>query len=166
MNPISQSEIPKDSNLDIYIKKVDYKDCYSFTIPNNNNTIQELYISIFSSSPKWVDNMMGLRNRIVRVFGLKTEMKRNEKSNFQVGEKVGIFNIFDIQENEIIAGEDDKHLNFRVSVYRKIESNTNVYIATAVHYNNRFGRFYMTIVKPFHRIVVKSLLKKAYKKLS
>ena len=39
---------------------------------------------------------MRFRNSIVRVFGLKTEMKETPNSDFKVGDKVGIFSIYEI----------------------------------------------------------------------
>lgn len=165
MSKVTKTCVPKNSVINEFITKVDYEDCFSFTISNNKKTIRELYIAIFSSTPKWVENMMKIRNKIVKIFGLKTEMKRNENPNFQVGEKVGIFEIYDIQENEIIAGDDDKHLNFRVSIHRQIQEKTAVNISTLVQYNNWFGKLYFFIVKPFHKMVVKSLIKKASKKI-
>ncbi len=41
-----------------------------------------------------------------------------KRSEFQVGQRVGIFTIQSIEPNELIAGEDDKHLDFRVSVFK------------------------------------------------
>ena len=162
---ITATDLPSNSVITDFITKKDFEDCYSFTISNNTKTNQELYIDIFSSAPKWVDSMMTIRNKIVSLFGLKTEMSRNVNTDFQVGEKVGIFNIMEIQENEIIAGEDDKHLDFRVSILRKIDKETTVYVSTLVHYNNWFGKAYFFIIKPFHKAIVKSLARKASKKL-
>ena len=165
MSVINKSSIPENSIIPEFISDIDYEDCYSFSISNNTMSIQELYVAIFSSAPKWVEGLMRFRNWLVKFFGLKTEMKKAPDAEFQVGDKVGIFTIFNILENEIIAGEDDRHLNFRVSILREITETTQISVATLVHYNNRFGRFYMSIVKPFHRLVVKSLIKKAIKKL-
>jgi hypothetical protein len=92
-------------------------------------------------------------------------MNRNENTNFEVGDKIGIFKIYAIQEDEIIAGEDDKHLDFRVSIHRIIKKETTVSISTLVQYNNWFGKLYFFVVKPFHKIVVKSLIRKAAKKI-
>ena len=145
------------------LNKIDYKDEFSVNIENNNLSIQEVYIKLFSSAPKGVEFLMKLRNKIVGVFGLKTEMKRNKNPNFKVGDKVGIFKIYGISENEIIAGEDDKHLDFRVSVLRKVLDETTITVLTTVQYNNWFGKLYFIIVKPFHKIVVKSMIKNASK---
>ena len=162
---ILKSDIPSDSSLHNHIDNIDFEDCFSFDISNNSMWINDLYVAIFSSAPKWVEALMRFRNRIVRVFGLKTEMKETPNSDFKVGDKVGIFSIYEILNNEIIAGEDDKHLNFRVSIHREIKEKTTVSVSTAVLYNNNFGKVYMTIVKPFHKLVVKSLMKKACRKL-
>ncbi len=165
MSKLSKTSLPKESIINKNIKRNDYEDCYSFTVPNNNKSIREIYISLFSSAPKWVEGMMKLRNKIVRLFGLKNEMNRNENTNFEVGDKIGIFKIYAIQEDEIIAGEDDKHLDFRVSIHRIIEKETTICISTLVQYNNWFGKLYFFVVKPFHKIVVKSLIRKAAKKI-
>lgn len=149
----------------IHLNKIDYKDEFSINIENNNLSIQEVYIKLFSSAPKGVEFLMKLRNKIVGVFGLKTEMKRNENPNFKVGDKIGIFKIYEISENEIIAGEDDKHLDFRVSVLREVLDKTTITVLTSVQYNNWFGKLYFVFVKPFHKVVVKSLIKSASKRL-
>ena len=58
--------------------------------------------------------------------------------------------------------ENDKHLNFRTSVLidRK-EPLSHIYLTTIVKFNNIWGRLYFIPVKPFHRIIIKTLLKKA-----
>lgn len=73
------------------------------------------------------------------------------------------FQIFSIQENEIILGADDKHLNFRVSIYDSDEKQFNIKVTTLVQYNNRFGKIYMAIIKPLHLPIIKSMIKQAYK---
>ena len=64
MSKLSKTSLPKESIINNFIKRNDYEDCYSFTVPNNNKSIREIYISLFSSAPKWVEGMMKLRNKI------------------------------------------------------------------------------------------------------
>jgi hypothetical protein len=156
---ISKNILPKNSILSKEAYKANYQDAYSFNVKNDQIDIRKLYLSIFSTTPKWVDFLMSLRNNIVRYFGLKTETKLNEKTTFEVGDKIGIFKIYNIIENEIIAGEDDKHLDFRVSVYKT--SNSTVIVSTLVMYHNLFGRIYFFVIAPFHKLIVKSILKKS-----
>lgn len=87
---------------------------------------------------------MSFRNKIMSLFGFKTEIKySNNIKDIQVGNKVGFFTIYYIDEHEIIAGEKD----------------TDLTVTTLVQYNNFFGKVYMTFVKPFHKMVVKNMLK-------
>ncbi|MEE9437392.1 MAG: DUF2867 domain-containing protein [Saprospiraceae bacterium] len=161
---VSKSKLPKKSILSIAGYKSDYNDSYSFHVENNQITIRDLYLSIFAKAPKWVNFLMSLRNRIVGIFGIKTESKPFVKTTFEVGDKVGIFKIYNIQEHEIIAGEDDKHLSFRVSVYKS--PNATILVSTLVKYHNVFGRIYFFIVAPFHKLIVKNILKKSAKEIN
>ena len=105
---------------------------------------------------------MRLRDVLVRGFGLKTAaaLRKSEAG------RIGIFKVYTSHEHEIILGEDDKHLDFRVSVLQRDRSAERegtpcVVVSTVVHCNNRLGRIYIRVIKPFHRCVVKALLHEA-----
>lgn len=157
---INKVNIPEESVVYAYISDVDYSDAYSMKLGDDAMSAEEIYIHLFSHIPDWVMNMMVLRNKIVALFGLKTEGKMSDVKPLKVGEKSGIFMIYDIEKEEVIAGEDNVHLDFRVSVIRQDDE---VVISTLVDYNNLFGRVYMTIITPFHKMVVKAMMKNAVK---
>ncbi len=90
-------------------------------------------------------------------------MPGNYHEKFEVDGYIGFFKIFSISETEIILGANDKHLDFRAIITKDKALVYNIKVITLVSYNNTFGKIYMTIIKPFHRIVVKSLVKNAYK---
>ncbi|MCF6269197.1 MAG: DUF2867 domain-containing protein [Melioribacteraceae bacterium] len=146
----------------VVLSNIDYKDAYKAVLSDTNSSIEDIYIGIFAHSPKWINSLLALRNKIVGVFGLDNNKGATKitKENVRVGSKVGLFKIYEITENEIIAGEDDDHLNFRVSV---LKQNNEVTVTTVVQYNNIFGKIYMIAVLPFHKIIVKSILKNAVK---
>jgi len=106
---------------------------------------------------------MSLRNSIVKVFGLKTgNSKQIEKASYYpVGSRAMLFTVVNRNDNEIVMGENDKHLNFRTSVLldRKADDTTDIYLTTLVHYNNLLGKTYFFFVKPFHRMLLKSQMK-------
>ncbi len=156
------AQLPKNSICKKYIDTIDFKDGYKVIVSKADASIENIYINVFAHSPKWMATLLAIRNKIVGVFGLDTYKEPNEiaKKNLRVGKKTGIFKIYAILENEIIAGEDDKHLHFRVSV---LKQNNELFISTLVHYNNWFGKVYFFIVKPFHKAVVKAILKNAVK---
>ncbi len=159
---ITTTQLPTESKCSNYITNIDFQDAYAVALSDAGISIQNIYLNIFAHSPNWVNGLLRLRNNIVGLFGLDTYKNSSEIStnNLKVGSKTGIFKIYAISDNEIIAGEDDKHLDFRVSV---VKQNKKVIISTLVHYNNNFGRAYMTLIMPFHKMVVKAMLKNALK---
>jgi hypothetical protein len=61
-------------------------------------------------------------------------------------------------------GFDDKHLNFRLSaMLSKAEDQAAASLVTVVHFNNVWGRLYFVPVRPFHCLIVRSLMKRLMK---
>ncbi len=161
MYKVYKTDIPKNSSYLSYISDVDYSDAYKVRLKKLDLSIEEIYINVFLNVPNWIMQLMKIRNIIVSLFGLKTDTTLNKKKVLKVGEKFGIFKIYSIQKDEIIVGEDDRHLNFRVSILKQDEE---LIISTFVHYNNLFGKVYMTLITPFHKLIVKAMMKSAIKK--
>ncbi len=172
---IIKTELPETSVLSKEMKFYDYADSFQGNVNASGNiTTAEIAKAFFSSSPQWAKKMFALRNMIVKIFGLKTGVnheKMQVSDDFipEVGEQFGIFRIFDRTSNEIILGEDDKHLDFRVSLLcDKLQNETEVNsltISTTVKYHNWLGVLYFLPVRPFHRLIVPVMLKKMIKKL-
>jgi hypothetical protein len=174
---IIKSTLPDDSLLNLPGKKYDYADCFRGSIIDKQNKLNSTDIgnAFFSSAPEWVDKLFGLRNSIVGLFGLKNSQNRiarqkiKDISKFEKGDQIGFFKLFDKTNKEIILGEDDKHLNFRVSLFmdegkdNRIEK--HITISTLVIFNNWFGRIYFLPVKSFHKLIVPAMLKAMIKQL-
>lgn len=156
---IKFNKVPDNSIILNDFGKVDYCDSYQI-VKNTNDSIDSITNDLFKV-PKWVDYLLKIRDSAVRIFGLKTgDKKDNEAAYYPIGSKAVYFTVIDRNENEIVMAEDDKHLNFRTSVLidRK-EIPSHIYLTTIVKFNNIWGRLYFLPVKPFHRIIIKSLLK-------
>ena len=153
---ILKTTMPKESDYQNFIESIDYSDTFKMTLNNNEVSVESIYIDMFSSMPKWINTLMTIRNKIVGVFGLKVESLTPKVRTLRIGERVGMFNIYAVSPNEVIAGEDDKHLNFRVSILKVDEE---VMVSTFVKYNNLFGKVYMSLIMPFHKIIVKAMMK-------
>ncbi|MDH7447779.1 DUF2867 domain-containing protein [Aquimarina sp. 2201CG14-23] len=171
---VQKVEIPSVSLL--AETKVDYVDSFKSEYTDKEGDVDILSISraFFSTSPEWIEKLFALRNKIVSIFGLKTGDKVKSRmqliDNFkgEVGERLGIFKVFDKTENEIILGEDDRHLNFRVSLLlmkQVQEGDKSLFISTTVKFNNWFGRLYFLPVKPFHTLIVPTMLKSVIKEI-
>lgn len=172
-----RAEIPECSILKRNGESFDYIDSFQslmFTKEQNVDITKILKLFIFSG-PKWVDHLLNIRDKIVGLFGLKTikqiadNKKQVDNAKYNIGEQLGMFKLFDKSESEFILGEDDKHLNFRVSLLLEpIGSEIDkkrLSITTTVKYNNIFGRIYFLPVKPIHRLIVRTTLKDIMKQL-
>jgi len=107
-------------------------------------------------SPRWVETLVSLRNALVAPFGLKTS-GAGEKA---AGGLIGIFPVLSETPDRLVAGFDDHHLDFRVVVdVATFGQGQQVTATTLVRTHNLLGRAYLAIILPFHRLVVRSLLR-------
>lgn len=165
---IIKSTLPDNSIL----KNIpcNYADSYSAVLDARKLSIEQVDRSFFASGPAWVSWLFVLRNRIVALIGLKTSRvsKRDattEKFNGEVGERVGLFIVLDKNECEIIMGENDKHLDFRISLFLD-KQNNKLIVSTIVKIHNNLGRLYMLVIKPFHKLIVPTMMKGMVRQLS
>ena len=168
-------ELPKISNL--HMTDYDYVDSFQgiYLDSENEITSKDIGKAFFTSAPNWTAQLFELRNKIVSVFGLKTPEKIKTKKelldNFKCepNEKLGLFMVFNKTKDEVILGEDDKHLNFRISLLKEDstekEGAKKLTISTTVKFNNWFGKLYFFPVKPFHKIIVPKMLKGIIKEI-
>ena len=98
------------------------------------------------------------------VFGLKTRLPKEYNEDFKVGGYVKFFQIYDIAPSEIVLGANENHLNFRAVVSNTKSDAHNIKVTTLVEYNNRKGKIYMNLIKPFHRWVVKRMVSQAFQR--
>ena len=160
MKKVQEEPTALKGDLDALLPKVDFADTFSTT--NHIHSMEAIVKKVLNQAPGWVNTLMRLRNRIVKVFGLKTSMPDDYNTEYKVGGYVSFFKIYAIEAQRVILGANDKHLNFRLAIDKTTSPKYNIKVATLVEYNNRFGRVYMAIVKPFHKLVLKSMVRKAY----
>jgi len=141
-------------------------DAYSIPLPAGTISDPELLARfIFSQQAPWIAGMMKIRDALVAGFGLKTsgQLKRADDTN-RSG-RVGIFRIYSKDVREIILGEDDSHLDFRLSVLYQAPASAiaspQLIVTTVVHCHNLLGRAYIFVIAPFHRLVVRASLSRA-----
>lgn len=167
---IKKTDLPKQSVLSKGKENFDYIDSFEgeWPIHDQDVDIAEVGKAFFTSGPQWGKKMFALRNKVVSLFGLKTGSdadggKVADDFRCEIGERVGLFKVFDKTNNEIILGEDDKHLDFRISLLidKKQDSKeeNSLTISTTVKYHNWLGVLYFIPVRPFHRMIVPALLK-------
>ena len=149
------------------IKTAYFADAYTTTLSGAGLAIVEIYAGLFGHAPLYVKLILVSRNMMARAAGLETptvaEIMRVEIAGaYQVGDKIGPWPVFAINRDEIFAGRDNRHLDFRLSVFRQVDGGVaRVTVSTLCHVHNLAGRVYLFFVKPFHRFGVKALMRQA-----
>ena len=159
------SSIPVSSILYEESKNSSYKDSVRISTERSDVQSWELIAAFFHSAPTWMKYLLIVRNKIVKYFGLKVgDVDENDVSPpFEAGQKFGVFKLFSVNSTEAVIGEDDVHLNFRISFIIDKENENELVMSTIVKINNRFGKVYMFFVKPFHRVLVLTMIKRMNK---
>lgn len=164
---VKKSELPVDSVLKIDQTQFDYVDSFECEFSDSNQRVGATAVgkAFFSSGPKWIDTLFVLRNKIVSRLGLKTSGNVSNREELlrrfqcEPGEQLGLFKVFHKSEHEVVIGEDDRHLDFRVSLFVSGTVNKTLTITTTVKFRNEFGRLYFLPVRPFHKLIVPAMLK-------
>lgn len=141
--------------------------------PGHTLTVVDAAKAFFLSAPRWLGALMRVRNALVKMVGLKTggNTRSFEEAmrNFQClpGQRMGLFEVYAVTPREVILGENDRHLNFRLSVWMEPvdDSAQRLVLSTAVVFHNRAGRLYFWPVGFFHRRIVPAMLKAMVKHL-
>ncbi|MEM0933962.1 MAG: DUF2867 domain-containing protein, partial [Bacteroidota bacterium] len=166
---IIRTPLPKNSILNTM--EFEYFDSYQGYYFDGKDQVgsEDIGKAFFSSAPGWTAKLFALRNKMVSFFGLKIPEKTNNREELlkkfkcEPGERLGLFSIYHKTADEVVLGEDDKHLNFRVSLYKEPigeeEGKKGLTISTIVKFNNWFGKLYFLPVKPFHKLIVPRMLK-------
>tara|TARA_R110002094_G_scaffold221063_1_gene194506 strand:+ start:676 stop:1194 length:519 start_codon:yes stop_codon:yes gene_type:complete len=159
---VKETELPSDSGLHALYRPGDFLDCYSVVLSPPDPPLAEILQYLLIEMPGWARMLMRIRDGIVRVFGIRTSQDFPQDNRFRrvltVGDHVGFMEVRAITETEIILGQDDRHLDFRVTIYREPGTGGQVSLATLVHRHNWIGRLYLALIMPFHILIVKSRL--------
>ena len=142
--PIRKTTLPAFSALHGRIKPGDFVDCYRVSSPLPPRVAAD----IVTAFPWWARGLLHLRRWLTTPFGI-------DNDGPQVPDRVGIFPVEHNTPTELIAGFDDIHLDFRVSV---MSDNGHVLLATWVHPHHIGGWIYLWAIMPFHILIVRNAL--------
>jgi Protein of unknown function (DUF2867) len=166
--PVVKCGVPSASVLDSHwIQTAYFQDSYRVPLSRPRAGVIDIFLALFGHHPLWVKLLLVVRNRIATFCGLAAptaaEMMSTEiKSSYSVGDKIGVWPIFTLTENELIAGRDNKHLDFRLSVLREANgAAASVTVSTLCAVHNTAGRIYLFFIIPFHKWGVQRMLAKA-----
>ena len=139
-----------------------FQDCRRVPIAGAADASQ-LLDAFAHAAPPWVDALMRLRNRLVAPFGLKIGTLAEVGPPYAVGQSIGLFRIFHLNPLEAILGEDDRHLDFRISM---LCHDGALWGCTLVRPHNRFGRLYLALGMPWHHLIAGAMFRRMAARLN
>jgi hypothetical protein len=149
-------EVHPSANSVKLLAGAQFADAFSLEIDGRALDARKAAEKIFARSPAWIDALLRLRNVIVTPLGLKT----SAASETRPREMIGMFPVLSETPDRLVAGFDDRHLDFRVVVdVATSGQGQDVTATTLVLTHNLLGRIYLAIILPFHRLIVPAMMR-------
>lgn len=137
--------------------------------------LSEFIASMLSYRPWWIRFLFRIREIFVRILGLvrheipeKFPVLRPEDIPFTPGETVAFFTVCFSKEGEYWVGEtpEDKHLTAYLGVVMEPlkEKINRFHVITIVRYIHWTGPVYFNLIRPFHHLVVRRMMKAGVRK--
>ena len=165
---VIECDVPPASALSReMIDNASFHDSYRAPLARPELGIVDIFFALFGHTPLWMKSLLIVRNAAARLVGLEAPtvaeiMRPTVRKVYGVGDKIGPWPIFFIGGNEIVAGRNNKHMDFRLSVLKAADGDTaSVVVSTICTVHNVFGRIYLFFIVPFHRSGVRSLMSNA-----
>lgn len=158
---VIQIEPPTECGVSSWFSGADLVDSYAVPLAKQSDAdMRALAMAALGESPLWVRLLLVVRDGVMSLFGVRSS---GEVRHFPDGrDRIDFFPVLACSANEIILGADDRHLDFRLSLLRRTPAHgLPVLVATTVvHCHNRLGRWYLASIMPFHRVIVRSSLRR------
>jgi Protein of unknown function (DUF2867) len=153
-------EVTPDSNTSPLLAGAQFADAFRIDVEGTGLNARHAIV-LMTRPTGWIDALTGLRNLLMAPFGLKT----SGETEVPRRETIGLFPILTESPERLVAGFNDKHLDFRLVVDVAARgtdsaSGQQVTATTLVKTHNLFGRIYLATILPFHRLIVPTLLRK------
>jgi Protein of unknown function (DUF2867) len=131
----------------------DFADAFTVEISGQHHA-KAAACAALGTAPLWVEKLMALRNALVVPLGLKPDGGTVPK--------IGPFPILHEDANRVVLGLNDRHLDFRIVFDTEATANnqTKATLTTILKRHNLWGRAYLAVVLPFHKLIVPTMLKR------
>lgn len=150
-------EITPNVDFAALLAGAQFVDAFRITTTNPDLDARHAAEAMVVRQPRWIELLTALRNILVAPFGLKTSGATEGVTR----DMIGIFPVVSETPQRLVAGFNDKHLDFRLVVdVAAAGAARNVTATTLVLTHNRLGRAYLAVILPFHRLIVPALLRR------
>ena len=128
-----------------------------------NVSLREFTAGALGSAPLWIKALFAARIGLALVLRLQTAIPdttrvRPETVSFTRGEPVGFFKVVRGEEDHYLLLEvSDNHLIGYLAIITDNARPAEFKVVTLVRYLRPAGRFYFTVIRPFHHLVLLSM---------
>ncbi len=131
-------------------------------------SLRQFIAGFLNYHPLWIQGLYGVRAAFVKVLGMSQKgMPRAprltpETVPMRVAQKAGFFAIEAAEENKYwVAGITDVHLTAHLAIVCEplSDSRNRISVITLVDYHDWRGPFYYNGIRPFHYVVVWSMMR-------
>lgn len=150
---VQPDKLPQQSQLSPIAKQSDFHDAFTFLVAKQGQTPAQVYHAIFGQLPRFVQQLMSVRNKLVKPLGFQVQDIQAIPSAeaLQVGKGEGLHRVEYLDENEIVCSTSEKHMRVWLSVYKR--SACQFTISTMVETHSSIGKGYLMAIIPFHKLV-------------
>lgn len=126
-------------------ENVYYQDAFKLSFTKEEfKSIEDFAKTYFMAQPFWL-----------RLISMNTFSKQKMKKDiiqyqFQIGTKIGSWEIVDKNEKEIVFGESLGFMEYHFSMRLSKDTYESIEVSTAVKLNSKMGEYYFWIVKQMH----------------
>ena len=127
------------------IARADFRDAYRVPLRRPDLGVVEIFFGIFAHRPAWMTALLITRNQVAALAGLETPAMSEVinivmRDGYAVGDKIGPWPIFFLGDDELIAGRDNRHMDFRLSILKVRDGGPSVVVSTLGWVHNTLGR--------------------------
>jgi hypothetical protein len=149
-------EVTPDPGCGALLPEAQFIDAHCVDIGDTDISAREACIRMVLHPPRWVDALIRLRNLLVTPFGLKTSGEGAPAP----GGLIGLFPVVSETRERLVAGFNDYHLDFRLVVdVATAAEGRQIISTTLVRTHNFLGRAYLALIMPFHKLVVRGMMR-------
>jgi hypothetical protein len=150
-------EVTPEVDADVLLAGAQFIDAWRVAVGETRLDARQACTRMVLHGPRWVDALVRLRNILVTPFGLKTSGEGAPAP----GGMIGLFPVVSETPERLVAGFNDHHLDFRLVVdVAGDATGRQVTSTTLVRTHNLLGRTYLRLIMPFHRLVVRGMMRR------
>ncbi|MCP4418945.1 MAG: DUF2867 domain-containing protein [Chloroflexi bacterium] len=135
-------------------------------------TLRQFIAGMLSYNPSWMQFLYRVRWFFVRLLGMKQEglpeglTLQPEDISFVAGEPAAFFTVQMANEDQYwFVAATESHLTAHLGVIVEADGQQNQFhVITLVQYHNWTGPVYFNVIRPFHHIVVRQMMKAGVKR--